>query len=155
MIESFIRHSNEDAMEYQDAQYLINLLEAFANLTFSDFGIEPLLGTGAIPQFTKLLDNQYARDVLDDHYEQIGELCLRTLGNMSINHEGKDECINHKVIARTYEYLAEKSREMRLQASLILMSCSIHLEGKHQIVNMIDDEGNPLIIVAIIKILQS
>jgi len=69
MIESFIRHSNEDQMEYQDAQYLINLLEAFANLTFSDFGIEPLLGTGAIPQFTKLLDNQYARDVLDDHYE--------------------------------------------------------------------------------------
>jgi hypothetical protein len=56
-------------MEYQDAQYLINLLEAFANLTFSDFGIEPLLGTGAIPQFTKLLDNEYARDVLEDHYE--------------------------------------------------------------------------------------
>lgn len=74
---------------------------------------------------------------------------------MSINHEGKDECINHKVIARTYDYLGEKSKELRLQASLILMSCSIHLEGKHQIVNMKDEHGNPLIIVAIIKILQS
>jgi len=74
---------------------------------------------------------------------------------MSINHEGKDECINHKVIARTYDYLGEKSKELRLQASLILMSCSIHLEGKHQIVNMKDEHSNPLIIVAIIKILQS
>ena len=58
---------------------------------------------------------------------------------MSINHDGKDECIEHKVIERTYAYLGEKNRELRLQASLILMSCSIHLEGKHQIVNLKDD----------------
>ena len=58
---------------------------------------------------------------------------------MSINHEGKDECINHKVIARTYDYLGEKSKELRLQASLILMSCSIHLEGKTVVVGLPDE----------------
>jgi hypothetical protein len=48
MIESFIRHSNEETLKKEDAQYLVFLLEAFVNLTFSDNGIEPLLGKNAI-----------------------------------------------------------------------------------------------------------
>jgi hypothetical protein len=35
------------------------------------------------------------------------------------------------------------------------MSCSIHLEGKNQIVNHCDSDGNPLILQAIVKRLQS
>ena len=56
------------------------------------------------------------------------------LGNMSINHEGKQECIDNKVIARAYGFLTEspeRSYEDALNTSLILMSCSIHLEGKN------------------------
>ena len=53
---------------------------------------------------------------------------------MSINHEGKQECIENQVIARSYVFL-QASKEHRyddcLNASLILMSCSIHLEGKN------------------------
>ena len=155
MIESFIRHSDPDQMSKDDYKYLIYLLEAFVNLTFSDLGIEPLLGKNAIEQFIKILDHEYAREVLEEHYEKIAELCLRVLGNMSINHEGKEECIEHCVIARSYYYLNESSKELRLNVSLILMSCSIHLEGKNQIVNEIDENENPLILLAIIRILQS
>jgi len=48
MITSFIRHSSEEEISKEDSQYLLYLLEAFANLTISDNGIEPLLGTNAI-----------------------------------------------------------------------------------------------------------
>lgn len=80
-------------MAKEDAQYLIYLLEAFVNLTFSDIGIQPLLGKEAIEQFTKMLDHEYAQDILEERHGKIAELSLRVLGNMSMNHEGKDECI--------------------------------------------------------------
>jgi hypothetical protein len=44
MIASFIGHSKPRTMQKHDGQYLIYLLEAFVNLTFSDNGITPLLG---------------------------------------------------------------------------------------------------------------
>ena len=45
MIHSFIGHSKDaNSLKDEDGQYLIHLLEAFANLTFSDTGIEALLG---------------------------------------------------------------------------------------------------------------
>jgi hypothetical protein len=50
---------------------------------------------------------------------------------------------------------ALSTKELRLNASLILMSCSIHLEGKNQIVDEVDEHSNPLILLAIIRILQS
>jgi len=89
MIESFIKHSEEKSIAKEEAQYLIYLLEGFVNLTFSDMGIEPLLGKNAIKQFTKLLDHAYAKTTLKEMYGKIAELCLRVLGNMSINQEGK------------------------------------------------------------------
>lgn len=56
MIDSFIRHSSEGDLKKEDSKYLVYLLEAFVNLTFSDIGISPLLGKNAIEQFTKLLE---------------------------------------------------------------------------------------------------
>jgi hypothetical protein len=45
MIHSFIRHSKDaQSLKGEDGVYLIHLLEAFVNLTFSDNGIQPLLG---------------------------------------------------------------------------------------------------------------
>ena len=95
---------------------------------------------------------------MEDKHAKIAELCLRVLGNMSINHDGKQECIENKVIARSFEFLLEseeRSYEDALNTSLILMSCSIHLEGKNQIVDQVDDQENPLIIQAIISRLVS
>lgn len=48
MIKSFILHSNDGVMQKCDSEYLVHLLEAFVNLTFSDLGIEPLLNQDAI-----------------------------------------------------------------------------------------------------------
>jgi len=59
------------------------------------------------------------------------------------------------VIARSYIFLDNPLKELRLNTSLVLMSCSIHLEGKNQIVTYSDENGNPLIIKAIIKLLRS
>ena len=88
----------------------------------------------------------------------MAELCLRTIGNMSINHTGKDECIENKIISTSYVYLLEddeRSYEDALNTSLILMSTSIHLEGKNQIVDEVDANQNPLILQAIISRLES
>lgn len=48
MINSFIKHSSEEELKKEDSKYLVYLLEAFVNLTFSDIGIQPLLGCNAI-----------------------------------------------------------------------------------------------------------
>lgn len=56
MITSFIGHSrDEKSMKKDDGQYLIHLLEAFVNLTSSDYGIVPLLGKNAIANFTNII----------------------------------------------------------------------------------------------------
>ena len=89
MIHSFIAHSEEKELTYSDSQYLISLLEAFVNLTFSDDGIETLIGKNAIKQFTKIISASYVANVLDDQFTKIAELSLRVIGNMSINHDGK------------------------------------------------------------------
>ena len=156
MIMSFIQRSEPTHITYEDGQYLISLLQAFVNLTFSDNGIEPLLGKDAIAQFIKILDDQNIKETLKDKYPKIAELCLRVIGNMSINHDGKMECIENKVIARSFVYLAispERSYEDALNTSLILMSCSIHLEGKNQIVDQVE-YGAPVIIQTIISRLE-
>lgn len=158
MIKSFILHSNDGVMQKCDSEYLVHLLEAFVNLTFSDLGIEPLLNQDAIEQFTKMLDHDYATKILEECHGKIAELSLRVLGNMSINHDGKQECIDRKVIARSYKFLEQshsRSYDDALNASLILMSISIHLEGKTQIIDEIDENGNPLILQAIVKRLQT
>jgi len=55
MILSFIQHSEPKDIQYEEAQYLIYLLEAFVNVTFSDNGIRTLLDRDAIKQFNKLV----------------------------------------------------------------------------------------------------
>lgn len=77
---------------------------------------------------------------------------------MSINDAGKDECIKHEVIARSYTYLIAgpgRSYEDALNTSLILMSCSIHIEGKNQIIHPRDQEDDsPVILKAIVQRLK-
>jgi hypothetical protein len=69
MIDSFISHSkDEKALKKDDGQYLIHLLEAFANLTSSDYGIEPLLGKNAIATFTNIISQKYVAKVLKESH---------------------------------------------------------------------------------------
>jgi hypothetical protein len=91
MIYSFIGHSKDKQhLKEEDGLYLIHLLEAFINLTFSDTGILPLLGKDAVSTFNKIISQGYVKEILLEHHRlKIQELCLRVLGNMSINHDGK------------------------------------------------------------------
>ena len=66
---------------------------------------------------------------------------------MSINHKGKEESIEHKIILRSYTFIEDDhSYNDQLNTSLILMSCSINLDGKKQIVNHEDENEQALII---------
>ncbi len=77
-----------------------------------------------------------------------------------MNHAGKEECIQFDVIQRSYSYLEAgngRSYNDALNTSLILMSCSIHLEGKQQIIELEeegDDEPEPVILNVIINRLK-
>jgi hypothetical protein len=76
---------------------------------------------------------------------------------MSINHDGKQECIDNEVIKRSHSFLIDSpdhSYEDALNTSLIIMSCSIHLQGKNQIVNA-DHHGSPYVICTMISRLES
>jgi hypothetical protein len=74
----------------EKGQYLIHLLESFVNLTFNDYGIEPLLNKNAIAQFSNLFQTPYAvKNLNPNDHKMINQLSLRVLGNMSINHNGK------------------------------------------------------------------
>lgn len=56
MINSFIKHSKDDkSLQKEEGKYLINLLEAFVNLTFGDDGIEPLLGVKAVSTLNTII----------------------------------------------------------------------------------------------------
>lgn len=56
MINSFIGHSKDEMhLKSEDGPYLIHLLEGFVNLSFSDMGIEPLLGKGAVSNFNRII----------------------------------------------------------------------------------------------------
>lgn len=155
MILSFIKHSKQDEIAPEKGTYLIYLLESFASLTVNDFGIEPLLGKNAIAQFSKLFSAQYAINNLspEDH-KMICCLSLRVLGNMSVNHAGKQECIDNHVINSSSWFLDESYTDLyedALNTSLVIMSCSIHLDGKKQIVKELDEEGGPRIIKLMIN----
>ena len=39
-----------------------------------------------LQQFNKLIGEPFAREKLADKFPKIAELCLRVIGNMSINH---------------------------------------------------------------------
>ena len=153
MIKSFIKHSGKDELEVDKGKYLIRLLEAFDKITFNDFGIQPLIGKNAISQ-----EQYVAKQMLPQDYQQIQILCLRVLGNMSVNHEGKQECIENEVIKACYWFLDKEEYNdfnYALNASLVLMSCSIHLDGKKQIINEKDEQDDPLIIREIIRRLEN
>jgi len=159
MILSFISHSQQEGITANKGKYLIQLLEAFSNLTINDYGIEPLLGKKAIYQFTTLLSAEYAQESLsEEDHKRVCQLCLRVLGNMSVNHEGKQECIENEVIKSASWFLDESYTDQyddALNASLVIMSCSIHLDGKKQIVEELDDLEEPRIIKLMIHRLQN
>lgn len=71
---------------------------------------------------------------------------LKLLGNISVNHKGKNECIEELVIDAAWPYLSSNVLQERIYAAYVLMSCGVHLHGKYQIVQKVDSDNSPVII---------
>ena len=76
------------------------------------------------------------------------------LGNVSINHEGKQECIDHAVLLHAWRYLESAVYAERLNASLVLMACTVHLTGKQQAIRFQEPKGQPKIVQTMIARLR-
>lgn len=95
-----------DHIKEESGKYLIYLLEAMQNFTNYDNGIEPLLGKDLVECLNGLLlDNAHVIK-LGCYRNRIQCLTLRVLGNISMNHEGKQEAINNKVILNSWKFLS-------------------------------------------------
>ena len=75
---------------------------------------------------------------------------MKLLGNVSVNHKGKEECIKEKVIDAAWQFLSSEILQEKIYAAFVLMSCAINLDGKLQIVGHVDNAGNPIIIQVIL-----
>jgi len=90
MVRNFILNSSENSIDFKNADYLVNLLTAFVNLTFSDLGINSLIEGGEIvEQLGNILDGGKIESELSERYSDVSLLCLRVLGNLSVNEQGK------------------------------------------------------------------
>jgi len=145
MVVAFIRYTNPANFSKDLHKFFSYLLEAFINITEYDNGIIPTLGTGTIAALRDILLPDYKND-FGIYLQRIQEYALKLLGNISVNHKGKDECIKEKIIDASSPFLSSEILQERIYAAFTIMSCAIHLEGKNQIVGRLDNEGNPIII---------
>lgn len=151
IIQAFMKYVSPDFICQDSGRYLIYLLEAMCNFTNYDNGIEPLLGVGTMECLNSILIDSTEVLRLGYYKNRIQQLCLRVLGNISLNHDGKQEAIDNKVILFAWRFLSSTDFQDRFNASHVLMSCTIHLDGKKQAVNCMDDSKNPIIIQKMVE----
>lgn len=74
----------------------------------------------------------------------IQERLLHLLGNIGVDPEGKQECIDTNAIIAATRFLKSNQINEILNSSAVIMSCTIHLEGKKQAVrtNCLDELVN-------------
>ncbi len=144
IIHNFMKFADLDNLKEENGKYLIYLLEAMANFTIYDNGIEPFLGKGTIECLNTIIADSEQILKLGAYKNRIQELSLRVIGNISLNHNGKQECIDHKVILNAWKFLQSADFQQRFNSSHVLMSCTIHLDGKKQAV-MKEGEVSPII----------
>lgn len=80
-----------------------------------------------------------------EHYKtNIQERVLHLLSNIGVDHQGKQECIDTMAIIAATRFLKSNYINEILNSSAVIMSCTIHLEGKRQAVrtNCLDELVN-------------
>ena len=153
IIMAFMKFTSTDKISADSGKYLILLLECMCNFTNYDNGIEPLLGKGTVQCLNGILVNSDDILKLGQFKGRIQQLSLKVLGNISLNHEGKQEAIDNEVIMNAWKFFESNDFVDIFNASHVLMSCTIHLAGKNQAVNCLDKDGNPVIIQKMVMIL--
>jgi hypothetical protein len=117
-------------------KYVLLLLEAFVNCSMYDFAIEHMLQHGFLKAFNIILRDRneyYSTSLSPGIYEQILELVLCVLKNISLVKEGKKEALDEGLVYTLSWYLDSKIEKERLYSSSFMMSVGNILEAKKQI----------------------
>ncbi len=135
MVDAFNTYSGPSRIE-DNYKYVLFLLEAFVNCTMYDYAIHHTLQHGFLKAFNVILRdrNQYFSTSLSPGiYEQILELVLSVLKNISLVREGKKEALDEGLIYTLSWYLDSKIEKERLYSSSFMMSVANILDAKKQI----------------------
>ncbi|KAL4510611.1 hypothetical protein ABPG72_004765 [Tetrahymena utriculariae] len=137
MVESFLKYTEQPKIE--EAKFIIMLLEGFLNILQYDNGIVFFVKTGIVARLNKILRNED-----DTYYDRqwslrINYLCLDCLAKICVNTQGKEEGIQLKVINTANNFLDSPINEEKKYSVVLIMNCSIHLDGKKQCTYVDDD----------------
>jgi hypothetical protein len=141
MVEAFKKYS-EFANFSANRYYLIYLLEAFINLSMYDYGILPMLNMQLLHCFNNYLvdfDDNLRKAVTNGLYEQMVELILNCLKNITQTKAGKSEAIIEGLIYTVSNYLNSDKENERLFSSSFMMSIVNNLDAKKQICNKVNN----------------
>eukprot|EP00344_Euplotes_crassus_P000884 CAMPEP_0197000712 /NCGR_PEP_ID=MMETSP1380-20130617/5588_1 /TAXON_ID=5936 /ORGANISM="Euplotes crassus, Strain CT5" /LENGTH=459 /DNA_ID=CAMNT_0042418107 /DNA_START=15 /DNA_END=1394 /DNA_ORIENTATION=+ len=155
IISSFMNFADPKKIREESGKYLIYLLECMSNTTKYDNGIEPLLGKGAVSCLNTILKDEEQIQKLGIYKEKIQQLSLKVVGNICLHDKGKDEAIEEKVILYAWKFLKSDELKTCFNASHVLMSCTLHLDGKKQATFEVDENDNPIILQKIVDKLYS
>ena len=87
--------------------------------------------------------------------EKIQKLSLKVVGNICLHFKGKEEAISEKVILYAWKFLNSEDIKTCFNASHVLMCCTLHLEGKKQATEEVDEKDNPIILQKIVEKLNN
>lgn len=127
----------------ENNKFLLYILESFINLSMYDFGINHMLYKGLLHTFNCILidrDNAYSSSLTKGINEQMRELCLNTLKNITLIKEGKAEAIKENLIISLSNYLNSSIENERLFSSSFMMSISNILDAKKQICTYVENK---------------
>jgi len=135
MVDALNIYSTPSRVE-DNYKYILFLLEAFVNCTMYDFAIQLTLQNGFLKAFNIILRDRnqyYSTSLSPGIYEQILELVLCVLKNISLVKEGKKEALDEGLVYTLSWYLDSKIEKERLYSSSFMMSVGNILEAKKQI----------------------
>lgn len=134
MIE-IIKHFSSLNLIEDNYEYIIYVLDSFVQVSMYDFGSLKMLNKNLLKVFYEILknENDYSLKLKKGIYDQIRDLILNCLKNITLTKQGKIEAINENLILIVFKYLDSKIENERIFASSFFLSISNNLEGKNQI----------------------
>jgi hypothetical protein len=135
IVEAINLYATQSKIE-ENKNYVIYLLDSMINLSMYDFGIGHMINKGLLKTFNHILENvekDYSNTLSKGTYEQIRELVLNTLKNITLIKDGKHESIKENLLYTLANFLNSELENERLFSSGFMMSISNVLEGKKRI----------------------
>lgn len=137
LIASFMKYTEQ--LDDKEAQFLVYLLESFGYILEFDQGITFFLKSGILKRVNSILA-KHNDSIFSEYKSRINSLCLEFEMKFTMNHDGKAEGIEEKIIFVACNFLHSKVFEEVKFAVMTLMSCTILLEGKEQCTNFLDQQ---------------